>query len=149
MAKLQLTKDFSEFLRSLDSHGVEYLLVGGYAVGYHGYPRATGDMDIWVHRTPDNARRLVSAFKEFGFNVPELSENLFLERHQVIRMGVPPNRIEVLTDPSGVTFADCYAERIEVPVKGMSVKVISLMHLKANKKAAGRHKDLADLENLP
>ncbi len=149
MAIPSLPPDFKEFLRLLNSHGVEYLLVGGYAVGYHGYPRATADMDIWVARTPQNAAKLVTVLKEFGFNVPELSPQLFLKENQVIRMGVPPFRIEIVTSASGVTFEECYAARVQAVIDDVEVNIISLEHLKANKKAAGRYKDLDDLEHLP
>ncbi len=144
-----LPPDFKEFLRLLNSHTVEYLLVGGYAVGYYGYPRATADMDIWVARTPQNAAKLVTVLKEFGFNVPELSPELFLKENQVIRMGVPPFRIEIVTSASGVTFEECYAARVQAVIDDIEVNMISLDHLKANKRATGRHKDLDDLEHLP
>lgn len=144
-----LPPDFKEFLRLLNSHTVEYLLVGGYAVGYYGYPRATADMDIWVARTPQNAAKLVTVLKEFGFNVPELSPELFLRENQVIRMGVPPFRIEIVTSASGVTFEECYAARVQAVIDDIEVNMISLDHLKANKRATGRHKDLDDLEHLP
>lgn len=136
-------------MKLLNSHGVEYLLVGGYAVSYYGYPRATADMDIWVARTPQNANKLVAVLKEFGFNVPELSPELFLRENQVIRMGVPPFRIEIVTSASGVTFEECYAARVRAVIDDIDVNMISLDHLKANKRAAGRHKDLDDLEHLP
>ncbi len=144
-----LPPDFKEFLRLLNSHTVEYLLVGGYAVGYYGYPRATADMDIWVARTPQNAGKLVTVLKEFGFNVLELSPELFLKENQVIRMGVPPFRIEIVTSASGVTFEECYAARVQAVIDDIEVNIISLDHLKANKRATGRHKDLDDLEHLP
>jgi hypothetical protein len=149
MATPILPPDFKDFLRSLGESGVEYLLVGGYAVGYHGYVRATADLDIWVARTPENARRVVAALKQFGMDVPGLSEALFLEESNVVRMGVPPFRIEVLTSVSGVEFADCYKDRIETVLDGVTVCVIDLAHLKTNKQASGRAKDLADLEQLP
>ncbi len=149
MAIPSLPPDFKEFLRLLNSHGVEYLLVGGYAVGYYGYPRATADMDIWVARTPQNADRLVRVLKEFGFNVPDLSPELFLKERQVIRMGVPPFRIEIVTSASGVTFEECYSARVRAVIDDIEVNIISLDHLKANKRAAGRHKDFDDLEHLP
>jgi hypothetical protein len=125
------------------------LLIGGYAVGYHGYPRATADMDIWIAIRRGNAKKIVAALKEFGFDVPELSVELFLEENQIIRMGVPPVKIDIATTISGVTFAECYAERVVDILDGVKVNIISLRHLKANKKASGRHKDLNDLENLP
>lgn len=149
MAIVRLPADFKEFLQLLNSHQVEYLLVGGYAVGYHGYPRATADMDIWVALHPANARRLVTVLKEFGFDVPELSDDLFLKEDQVIRMGLPPVKIEIITTASGVQFDECYAERVVDEIDGVEVNLIDLEHLKINKKASGRHKDLNDLENLP
>jgi hypothetical protein len=149
MATIHLPPDFKEFLRLLNVHKVEYLLIGGYAVNYHGYPRATADMDIWVAVHPANAGRIVGALKEFGFDLPDLSPELFLREWQIIRLGVPPVRIEIATTISGVDFAECYAERVDDILDGVPAKLISLDHLKRNKKASGRHQDLADLEHLP
>jgi predicted nucleotidyltransferase len=149
MATIHLPHDFKEFLKLLNARKVEYLLIGGYAVGYHGYPRATADMDIWIAMHPANAERIVAVLKEFGFDLPELSPKLFLKEWQVIRMGVPPLRIELATTVSGVDFVECYAERIVDVLDGVKVNLISLKNLKVNKKACGRHKDLADLDNLP
>ena len=146
---LQLPPDFKEFLKLLNAHRVEYLLIGGYAVAYHGYPRATADMDIWVAIHPQNADRLVAVLQEFGFNPPDLSSKLFQKEGPVIRMGAPPVRIELLTAISGVRFEDCYRARVNAEIDGMNVSVIDLFHLKKNKHAAGRHKDLNDMENLP
>ena len=133
----------------LNTHQVEYLLIGGYAVAYHGYPRATADMDIWIAMNPDNANRIVDVLKEFGFNPPELSSQLFLKEWQIIRLGVPPVRIELATTISGVNFGECYDQRIMDTLDGVKVNLVSLKHLKLNKKTAGRHQDLADIENLP
>ncbi len=149
MATIHLPSDFKEFLKLLNAHQVEYLLIGGYAVGYHGYPRATVDMDIWIAMNPANSQRIVTVLKEFGFDLPELSPQLFLKEWQVIRLGVPPVRIELATTVSGVNFNECYAERVADILDGVKVNLISLRHLKINKKASGRHQDLADLENLP
>jgi predicted nucleotidyltransferase len=146
---IRLPNDFKEFLQLLNDHHVEYLLVGGYAVGYHGYPRATVDLDIWVAVTPRNARQLVEVFREFGFDVKELKEDLFLQENKIIRIGEPPLRIEVMTSVSGVAFDACYQQRINDTIDGIQVNFINLENLKANKLAAGRHKDLNDLENLP
>ena len=145
----RLPADFKEFLRLLNAHQVEYLLIGGYAVGYYGYPRATADMDIWIAIRPDNARKVVAALREFGFDSPDLSTETFLSEWQVIRMGVPPVRIEIATTISGVNFRECYAEKVVDELDGVKVNLISLKHLKANKKASGRHQDLADMEYLP
>jgi predicted nucleotidyltransferase len=148
MAMSLLPSDFKDFLRLLNSKEVEYLLVGGYAVGYYGYSRATADIDIWIAVNPDNANKVVAVIREFGFDTPELSSAVFLQESKVIRMGVPPFRIEVLTTISGVTFEECYAEKIVDTLDGIDINFISLRHLKANKKAAGRLKDLNDLEYL-
>ena len=149
MASVNLPPDFKEFLRLLNAHRVEYLLIGGCAVAYHGHPRATADLDVWTAVSPANADRVVAALKEFGFAVAELSAELFLKEGQIIRMGVPPVRIEIATSISGVRFDDCYAARVSEELDGVPVTLIGLAHLKLNKQAAGRHKDLNDLENLP
>jgi len=144
----ELANDYKEFLRLLRAHGVEYLLIGGWAVGYHGYPRATYDLDVWIGISPANANRVVKALSEFGFSVPELSTELFLQPDKIVRMGVQPKRIEVMTSISGVEFDDCYRERVETTMDDVPVNLINLHHLKINKKASGRLKDLADLEKL-
>ena len=136
-------------MRLLNEHGVEYLLIGGHAVGYHGYPRATADMDVWTSMRLENAKRLVEALRQFGFSSPEIQPELFLEPNEIIRMGVPPLRIEIATTISGVCFEDCYAERVVAVLEGIEVNLISLKHLRINKQVSGRHKDLDDLENLP
>lgn len=146
MGTIRLPPDFKEFLKLLNSKKVEYLLIGGYAVGYYGYPRPTGDIDVWIARTPDNADRVVRALEAFGFTCPT---ELLLQENQVVRMGVQPFRIEVLTTIDGVGFPECYAGRVEVVLDEVEVSLISLPHLKLNKKASGRSQDITDLENLP
>jgi len=146
---LELPNDFKEFLRLLRARGVEYLVVGGWAVIYHGYPRATDDLDIWIAVSPTNAERIVSVFREFGFDAPELSTDLFLKDDSLVRIGVEPVRIEVMTSISGVNFEDCYSRRLETELNEEPVSLINLRHLRQNKKASGRLKDLSDLENLP
>ena len=149
MVTLNVPPDFKEFLRSLNDHRVDYLLVGGYAVGYYGYPRATADMDIWIGVNPQNAHKLVAALKDFGFDTAELSPELFLQEGQIVRMGVQPLRIEIMTSASGVNFDECYTARVVDELDGVKANIIDLDHLKINKKAVGRYKDLNDLENLP
>jgi len=143
-----LPKDFKELLQLLNSKKVEYLVVGGYAVALYGYPRATGDMDIWIAISKDNAHKTVEALKEFGFNTPQLKKELFLEKEKNIRMGNPPLRIEILTSIDGVEFAECYRNKNTVTIDGIGINFISLEDLKKNKKASGRYQDLADIENL-
>jgi len=149
MATIRLPPDFKEFLQLLNAHQVEHLLVGGYAVGYHGYPRATVDMDIWIGKGPATAEKMVEVLREFGFDVPNLSADLFLKDDQIVRMGVPPIRLEIFTSIPGVRFEECYPARVEGEIDGVPVSLINLRDLKTNKKASGRNKDLADLENLP
>ena len=146
--EIELANDYKEFLRLLRAHGVEYLLIGGWAVGYHGYPRATYDLDVWIAISPANANRVVKALIEFGFSVPELSADLFQQPDKIVRMGVEPKRIEVMTSISGVEFDECYRERVETMMGDVPVSLINLHYLKINKKASGRLKDLADLEQL-
>jgi hypothetical protein len=149
MATSLLPSDFKEFLKLLNSRQVEYLLIGGYAVGYYGYARATADMDIWIAIHPDNAKKMVGVLRDFGFGVDNLTPQLFLSENKVIRMGLPPFRIEVLTTISGVDFADCYSRRTVDVLDDISVNLIGLAELKINKQASGRFKDLDDLEHLP
>ena len=144
-----MTKDFREFLQCLNVRGVEFLVIGGHAVAFHGHPRATADLDVWIAVNPVNASRLTAALKDFGFNVPELSPDLFLRQDRIIRMGVAPNRIEIQTRIDGVNFADCYPRRVTAELDGVPVVFISLQDLKTNKAASGRNKDLADLDHLP
>jgi phage replication-related protein YjqB (UPF0714/DUF867 family) len=144
-----LPPDFSEFLRSLNDQHVEYLLIGGYAVSYHGYPRSTADMDIWIAINDRNAPRVVAALEEFGFAGANLSPHLFDQPDQITRLGNPPFRIEILTTISGVNFDEAYQKRVVDEIDGIPVSIISYEDLKTNKLAAGRPKDLADLDNLP
>ena len=145
---ISLPSDFQEFLKLLNAQKVKYLVIGGYAVGYHGYPRATKDLDVFVALAPENATKLVTVLQEFGFDSPDLSPDLFLQ-DRIVRMGNPPLRIEVTTSISGVSFDECYKNRVVATVDGVRVNLISLHKLKKNKKASGRHKDLDDLEHLP
>lgn len=149
MDALLLTDDFKEFLRLLNANRVDYLLVGGYAVGLHGYPRATVDLDVWVRATPDNAERIMQALRAFGFDLPALEPKLFVDPRSIVRFGTPPFRIEIMTSIDGVDYDTCRRRPTMFEVEGLAVPVISLDDLKTNKRAAGRHKDLADLDNLP
>lgn len=148
MATIPLPHDFREFLKLLSVHNVRYLLIGGYAVNYHGYVRATADMDIWVEPNEQNAERMVTVLKEFGFDVDELHLDLFLNPDRVVRMGEPPIRIEIMSSISGVTFNECFNDRIEASWDDLTIQIISLDKLKKNKRASGRRKDYVDLDHL-
>jgi hypothetical protein len=149
MAKMQLPPDFSEFLSLLNSEKVEYLLLGGYAIAYYGVPRATGDMDLWVNPEPANTERLVAALRRFGLDDPAIIAARFQQTGQVFRIGFRPLRIELLTSVSGLEFRAAYARRRIVRLNEVEVTLMDLEDLRANKLAAGRRKDLDDLDQLP
>ena len=149
MAKKQLTPEFRQFLASLNRAGVEYLLVGGYAVNHYGYHRFTEDIDFWIAVTDENFNRLLAAVRDFfGEDLGGLDKK-FLQENESVFFGGVPNKIEVFKHCSGLEFADAYARRQETTIDGEPVKLISLADLKINKRASGRNKDLADLDNLP
>jgi predicted nucleotidyltransferase len=133
-------------LKSLISNNVQFLLVGGYAVNYYGYARATADLDVWIAVSSENARRVTDAVHEFGFPSAETAD--FMAERKVIRMGAPPLRLEILTGISGVEFADCYTRRVEIDYDGIQIPLIAIEDLRKNKLAAGRLKDRDDLEQL-
>lgn len=149
MAQIELPSDFRELLRLLNAHGAEYLLVGGYAVGIHGYVRATGDIDIWIKCSADNSAKVTRALSDFGFNLDATHQQLLQQAQQIIRMGVPPLRAEIMTSIDGVDFDECWPVRLNVVVDGTSIPVINLPDLIKNKRASGRLKDLADIDELP
>lgn len=149
MAKRLLTPEFSEFLACLNRAEVEYLLVGGYAVNHYGYHRFTEDIDFWIAVSEQNFARLLNALRQFfGGDLPGLDLD-FLRSHETLFLGRVPTKIEVLQNVSGLIFSEAYPNRVEVTIDGTPVKLISLADLRANKRASGRYKDLADLENLP
>jgi hypothetical protein len=141
-------QDFKEFIQFLNDNHVHYLVVGGYAVAIHGHPRYTKDIDIWIEINSENATNLLRALEQFGFGSLGLKIEDFLSRDQIIQLGYPPNRIDLLTSIDGVNFADCYSSRLEINIDNIIVNFIDLENLKKNKKASGRLQDLADLENL-
>jgi hypothetical protein len=136
-------------LKLLGHHGVRYLLIGGYAVNYYGYPRATGDIGVWIQLDAENARRIADAVREFGFNTPDVTPEVFMQEGRIIRMGNSPVRLKILNLLSGVSFDECYPHRVETTIDGVDVTLIALDHLKQNKRASGRHKDLEDIKRLP
>ena len=143
-----LNKDFKEFIQLLNDNQVRYLIVGGYAIALHGYPRYTKDIDIWIDLKQDNASRIIESLDQFGFASLGLEKNDFLVENQVVQLGYPPNRIDIITTLSGVTFNECFKQRMVVDIDGVKVNFIDLENLRKNKKASGRLQDLADLENL-
>jgi hypothetical protein len=143
-----LSKDFKEFIELLNEYSVRYLVVGGYAVAFHGHPRYTKDLDVWVELSPENADKVLKALEKFGFGALGLKPEDFLEENQIIQLGYPPNRIDILTTLKDLKFGDCYKARVDVEIQSLHIKFIDIESLKKNKRATGRPQDLADAENL-
>lgn len=143
-----LNKDFKEFAELLNSTGVEYLVVGGYALAAYGHPRYTGDLDIWIRRSPENAAKLIDALTRFGFGGLGLVESDFLRPDAVVQLGYPPARIDLLTSIDGVEFDTCHGGRVVMQLGDTALPFIGLEDFRSNKRASGRSKDLADLESL-
>ena len=143
-----LNQDFKEFIESLNVNHVRYLIIGGYAVALHGYPRYTKDIDVWIEMNPQNAAHVIKALEQFGFGSLGLQAADFLVPDQIIQLGYPPNRIDLITTPPGVDFESCYTARVEVMIDEVTVNFIDLENLKKSKQASGRLQALADLENL-
>jgi len=143
-----VSPDFRDLLSEFNAHGVEYLVVGAYALAAHGRVRATGDLDIWVRPTPDNAVRVLEALSAFGAPLRDLTKTDLTQPGLVFQIGVAPLRIDILTGIDGVEFADGWAARIMTKFSDQPVTVLSVEHLIRNKRAVGRAQDLADLEWL-
>lgn len=146
---LELNSDFKEFIQLLNIHEIEYLVVGGYALAYHGRPRFTGDIDFWIAVSSENARKFMEVLKEFGFGNLALTAEVFSREDVVVQFGYEPNRIDILTSVTGLQFEDCFQRSVKANLDGLLVNFIHLEDLKRNKASTGRKKDLDDLENLP
>jgi len=145
---MKLQKDLREFIELLNAREARYLVVGAFAVAYHGHPRYTGDIDLFVDASVENGQRLLSAIKDFGFSDTGLTLSDLTQPDQVIQLGVSPNRIDLMTFLSGVSFENAWASRDQGEIDGVPVSFISREMLKLNKAASGRLQDLADLEHL-
>jgi hypothetical protein len=143
-----MNRDFNDMLSALSAEGVEYLVVGAYALAAHGFPRATGDIDIWVRPTPENARRLWRALAGFGAPLAGIERSDFERSGTVYQIGVAPNRIDLLTEIDGVAFEEAWPGRLVRRVEDADVAVIGRGDLIRNKRATGRTRDLADAEQL-
>lgn len=140
---------FREFIQALNDHDVEYMLVGGMAVILHGYIRGTGDMDIWVNKTKENYNRLIGSYRQFGMPVFDMTEEAFLgDDYDVWSIGVPPVKIEIMTSVKGLDFNDAYHMSQMYIEDGIAIRYIHLHHLIQAKRAAGRFRDLDDIEQL-
>ncbi len=143
-----INKDFKEFIELLNRNKVKYLIVGGYALAFHGHPRYTKDIDVWIEIGKTNAENLLKVLDEFGFSSLGITIEDLVTPEVIIQLGNPPNRIDLMTTVNGLEFDDCYEKKVEVEVEGIVVDFIDLDNLKKNKQSTGRQQDLADLENL-
>jgi hypothetical protein len=146
--EITIPNDFKELLELLNSHKVDYMIVGAYALALHGHPRFTGDLDIYVKPDPQNASQILATLKEFGFGSLELEERDFTESHRVIQLGMPPVRIDLLTSLTGLTWDDAISGQLKGELDGVPVFFLGKPEYVRNKKALGRHKDIADAETL-
>lgn len=145
---MELNKDFKEFLELLNKHTVDYMVVGGFALAFHGAPRYTGDIDIWIRSSKENADLLISALSEFGFALPDLTSADFCEPDQVVQLGLPPVRIDILTSISGVTWDEAFPLITREVFQNTDIPFIGKEAYLKNKRASGRPKDLADIDAL-
>ena len=143
-----MNPDFRDMLSAFFAEGVEFIVVGAYALAAHGLPRATGDIDLWVGTTGENPRRVRQALIRFGAPVETLSEDDLRRPELIFQIGIAPQRIDVLTSIDGVDFAEAWTNRLMTGVEGLAVPVLSRKHIIQNKRAAGRPQDLADVERL-
>jgi hypothetical protein len=146
---MTLLPDWREFIELLNSHAVEYVIVGAWARAFHGVPRSTGDIDFFVRASLENAHRLVRALDQFGFASLEITPADFLKPDHIIQLGIDPYRIDIVTGISGVSFEEAWKDRVHGEIDGVPVVFLSLPLFRRNKRAAGRVKDLADLDAIP
>jgi hypothetical protein len=141
-------QDFIDFIDLLNNHQVQYMVVGAHALAYHGRPRHTGDLDIWIKPSPENAGKMVNVLKDFGFGSLGLTHEDFLKENYVTQLGYPPLRIDILNTISGVEFDTAYSGRILGQDGDLSISFINILDFIANKQATGRAKDIGDIEAL-
>ncbi len=146
--EIELNENFKEFIDLLNSKKVKYLVIGGFAVGLHGYPRYTGDLDVWVESSAENGKKIVAVLDEFGFASLNLKAEDFAKDGMIHQFGYTPLRIDILTGVSGLTFQDCYKRRKKMRIGGKLLSVIHLDDLKLNKLKSGRPEDLFDVKKL-
>ena len=145
---MTLEPDFEDFISLLNKHHVEYLIVGGYAMAFHGRPRYTGDLDIWINISESNAEKMLTVLAEFGFSSLMFSREDFLKENIINQIGYPPLRIDILTSIDGVTFNEAFLQKEMIQIDELEVAFIGLSQLIENKKASNRAQDIADIESL-
>lgn len=145
---MEVQKDFKELLELLNSKGAEYLIVGGYALALHGAPRYTGDLDLYVKPDPENASKIMEALEEFGFGTVGLKQEDFHTPDQIIQLGVPPVRVDLITSISGVSWEEALAGSVEAKYGNVPLRILGREEFIKNKKTVGRARDLADVEAI-
>ena len=145
---MEIQEDFKEFFALFNAHKVEYVIVGGYALAFHGAPRYTGDIDVLVRAEETNAQRILAALSDFGFSELDLTGADFSDPDRVLQLGVPPVRIDILTSLTGITWQEASTDTLDLDYGGVPVQVVGREALLTNKRATGRAKDLADIEAL-
>lgn len=145
---MEIQPDFRDLLALFNAHSVEYMIVGGYALAFHGAPRYTGDIDLFIRPSATNARRILTALDEFGFGTVGLTEEDFRSPDKVVQLGMPPVRIDIITSLSGVSLEDAFAGCVDGKYGDIPVKYIGRAEFISNKRSTGRKKDIADLEAL-
>ncbi|MVN21350.1 hypothetical protein GO621_07350 [Mucilaginibacter sp. HMF7410] len=141
-------KDFIDFIELLNTHQVEYIIVGAHALAFHGRPRHTGDLDIWIKPSAENAAKMVKVLEDFGFGSLGLTKEDFIKENNITQLGYPPLRIDILNSISGVDFEEAYKGKIDAEVDNLQISYININHFITNKQASGRAKDLGDIEAL-
>lgn len=141
-------KDFIDFIELLNQHGVKYMVIGAHALAYHGRPRHTGDLDVWIKPSNENASRMMAVLNDFGFGSLGITEPDFLKENYVTQLGYPPLRIDLLNTISGVGFDEAYENKVDAEVDGLRVSFINVNEFIKNKEATGRNKDLGDIAAL-
>jgi len=145
---MTLDTDFEDFVALLNKHEVDYMIVGGYALAFHGKPRHTGDLDIWIDVHDVNAMKMVDVVDEFGMASLGMEKADFLQKGGITQIGYPPLRIDILNEIDGVDFKDAYLNKLIIDVDGLPVNYIGLDDLIINKQKSGRHQDLSDVNEL-
>jgi predicted nucleotidyltransferase len=145
---MTLDKDFEDFIILLNKHGVDYMIVGGYALAFHGKPRHTGDLDIWINLSTENADKMVDVLNEFGMKALGLQKEDFLQKGGITQIGYPPLRIDILNEIDGVNFTEASESKLVIDVDGMPINYIGLDDLIKNKQISGRKQDLSDINEL-
>jgi hypothetical protein len=145
---MTLDPDFEDFIKLLNQHEVDYMIIGGYAMAFHGKPRYTGDLDIWIDISETNAQKMLSVIKDFGFSSLNFDREDFLRENLINQLGYPPLRIDILTSIDGINFKDAYPQKQVIIIEDFTANYIGLNDLIQNKNASGRQQDLVDVNTL-